>query len=97
MFVDSCIEYNIDYEGNDVKGIDGVKSRMDCQAHCQTNNNCKGWTWGVTSHHCGLKSSDSKRTTYLGVISGPKVCQQCDVKGKCLVSINFHKNDSFEP
>ena len=88
-FLDFCFEFDTGYTGNTIKTHNNVKSRMECRALCQTNDDCKAWTFGETNFIgvCHLKSSDAGRQSLGGLISGPKVCQRCDIAGICMVSL----------
>ena len=89
MILDSCVENDIDYQGNTIKTYPNTESRMECLNFCQSDDNCKAWTYGVSGEwtgNCVLKSSESGRLSYPGLISGPKFCQRCDIMGICVVS-----------
>ena len=78
LFLDSCFEFDTDYTGNTIKTHEDVQSRMECQALCQTNDNCKAWTLGETAYvgNCILKSSDAGRQSHSEITSGPKYCSE---------------------
>jgi hypothetical protein len=78
---DSCIEEDTDFEGNDLPGNPrtDVPNPTACRTLCLNNNNCNFWTYGLTAHsgNCWLKSSDSGRKPYSGLIAGRKKCDLC--------------------
>ena len=79
LFLDSCIEEDTDFLGNLLPGLPvytNVANPTACRTLCQSNSNCKFWTYGLTAHSgkCWLKSSDSGRQSYSGLISGQKTC-----------------------
>ena len=74
-----CIEEDKDLSGNDLPGNPRENVDLkDCHTLCLNNNQCHFWTYGFdhTEHYrrCWLKSSDSGRTEFKGLISGPKIC-----------------------
>ena len=79
--IPGCIEYNIDYAGNDITDgtIANIDNFKDCQNLCFLRPDCNFWSWNPPSFAsnrllCQMKSSDSGRSVPSGKISGPKSC-----------------------
>ena len=83
-----CYERDIDFYGFDLNNQpddknyaweDGKRnSPLECQKLCQSTKECKAFTYYPRNGHCWLKTSDSDRREFGGMISGPK---HCDMKG----------------
>jgi len=59
---DACIsESGVDFYGEDVGFVDGVRSPTDCCNECSQQDNCNFWTYSYGLRHCYLKSSDAGR------------------------------------
>ena len=63
--------------GNDLGFTPNIASAEDCQKLCQSNNACKYFTYDGRDKNCYVKHSASIPTTTPGVVSGPRVCQNC--------------------
>lgn len=77
-----CFDHDQDSYGNDVKEHKGIASAAACQELCNSNADCKYFTYGKTvySGNCWLKSKKvTPLTSSPGLISGPKTC----VAGEC--------------
>lgn len=62
------LEYDIDYEGNDIKNMQG--SVEDCCAMCDELNNCNVYTWSnYNGGTCWLKNSTEGRVEKRGRLS----------------------------
>ena len=46
-----CTEDNVNYNGNDIGDIPNIASEEECRKLCQSNQNCKFWTWGKPSYN----------------------------------------------
>ena len=72
-----CFANDQDSYGNDVKHHTGIASAAACQELCNSNVDCKYFTYGSTTHagNCWLKSAKATTlTSKPGLISGPKTC-----------------------
>ena len=79
-----CSVDNVNYNGHDIGNIPNIASEEECRNLCQSNQNCKFWTWGKPSYYgqnkvtiklrCFFKSSDADKREMEGVVSGTKTC-----------------------
>ena len=72
-----CFANDQDSYGNDVKQHTGIASAAACQELCNSNVDCKYFTYGSTiaAGNCWLKSKKATTlTAKTGLISGPKTC-----------------------
>jgi len=63
--------------GNDLGATPNILNTEDCQKLCQANSDCKFFTYDSRDKKCYLKNAASLPTAIAGVVSGPKVCQNC--------------------
>ena len=72
------MEKDTDFLGNSIDFRANVANPTACRTLCESNSNCKVWTYGLTAHSgkCWLKSTDSGRQSYPGLISGRTNCSK---------------------
>jgi len=63
----------VDYWGNDIAD-QIVNNENECFSWCESDNDCKVWTYRMSDKHCWLKSSDAGREPGNGLVSGTKSC-----------------------
>ena len=76
-----CYQYK-EYIGHDITSYKGIKNPHECQEKCQTNIECKFWSWIDTeepgAEQCWIKeyiiSEKGHGSQGQTVISGPKLC-----------------------
>ena len=85
MSLDTCFEYDADYQGNQIdlnekesdpdyaRGAGKRDSPGKCQKLCQKRKNCVAFTW-KPNHECWLKSKQGEWTSQMDSISGLKFC-----------------------
>ena len=75
-----CFEFDVDYNGNDLKRFWGVSSPFACQNMCAGTALCTHFTWSpeIANGACWLKSSGSGPNTGGARISGPRRCPYTD-------------------
>ena len=78
-----CVEYDVDYPGNDIKILDGFDNWQDCATVCLNHRGCKYWTYVPDKDHssykkCYLKSAKSNVVNLGSVISGAYDCVHDD-------------------
>ena len=87
-----CFDHDLDSYGNDIgSAIKNVSSAAACQELCNSNADCKYFTYGVTvySGNCWLKSKKvTPLTSAPGLISGPKTCVG-ELVDKIIMTIKF--------
>ncbi|RNA31728.1 cellulose binding elicitor [Brachionus plicatilis] len=66
------IETNINYAGNDLKGVGSVENASDCCNLCGLTEGCEAWSYYVEYSYCYLKSSSANKDSYEGMLSGVK-------------------------
>ena len=74
----NCQKWKIDYEGYDLD-LDEIETEnpIDCQIHCQKNNECNYWSWYDPTNVCTLKSAKDESKKILnkeGNCFGEKYC-----------------------
>ena len=72
------IEYNFDYQNNDVPGKAGTRTfntLTGCKSYCQFD---KYFTWDSRDNKCYCKTSDSGRRQIPGLFSGKTSCRKFD-------------------
>jgi len=63
------------YAGNDVQMFSAVSSAAACSELCNSNDQCKFWTWSRDDGHkelCWIKATREYRIAHAGFISGTK-------------------------
>ncbi|CAK8986603.1 unnamed protein product [Durusdinium trenchii] len=63
------------YAGNDVQMFTAVKSASACCELCNSNENCRFWTWSREESHkefCWIKATREYRISHAGFISGTR-------------------------
>ncbi|CAJ1359499.1 unnamed protein product, partial [Effrenium voratum] len=63
------------YAGNDVQMFNAVKSASACCELCNSNENCRFWTWSREESHkelCWIKATREYRISHAGFISGTR-------------------------
>lgn len=71
----TCFLPNLDVESsNDLVKNNNVKSTEDCQKLCQSNYDCRFFTYNSSSSTCVLKSAASKPFSSTASTLGPKYC-----------------------
>lgn len=82
ILIDSCVELDTDYSGNDLTIIEDMATWHHCSIECRKRTDCGGWSWlaktfaGGFHGRCHLKNSDyiTGRKTLIGIVSGAKTC-----------------------
>ncbi|KAF4640288.1 PAN domain-containing protein [Toxoplasma gondii] len=75
-----CHEWDVDYQGFDIKKIEGqCSSAKHCQHMCQGTAGCSFWSYVSSSKSCYLKSNLALNGRHadestLGMVSGPAFC-----------------------
>ena len=71
-----CVEYGIDYHGNDVEVLRNINLAhwSDCAKQCRDHSACSYWTFKVADNICALKSSDAGWEKQDNAMSGSSDC-----------------------
>ena len=71
-----CVEYGIDYHGNDVEVLHNINlvHWSHCAKQCLDHSACSFWTFKVADNICALKSSDAGWEKQDNTMSGSSNC-----------------------
>ena len=69
-----CVEYAIDYTGNDINAKGEVSLWTECAKLCNDDKGCQYWTWNMYKKVCLFKSSKNGRSKSRSGISGAYDC-----------------------
>jgi len=79
------MEENVDYSGHDLnldtgRNVDRKENAVDCRELCNSNPQCRYFTWKKHSKECWLKTSNIGRHSQSGSISGTACHQACTME-----------------
>ena len=74
MIPDCTVEYDIDYDRNDIKNRPGVETSKACADLCASTDGGLFWSWNSADGWCWVKHSDTGRKHLAGYVSGNKQC-----------------------